>query len=459
MHSMTGERRFVAIRVCAAIVALAFAACARQSEDIAISVEPRSQIFGWLQECPTSWASFIKDLRRSGPPVSTFALPERITEVPEFHDCQRFLVGNGSSYGPLVAIFAAWELERLDFRLDSASRTPSRRQGERPTGAASSSSGRDSSGSATVGFAGALIVNLGERYQARNLVIESGFSCLYLWRSGRWNAAIVPVPHDDLCLKPIRPDTFTTAVENLRVIENVVPASRRHDYPPVARWDYDPRTRQQYIGMKCGLAWCEIGSASFNPNPRYPGPFPDPGEAKVVHIKGWYDEQYLAVDSAGMLVPSRLKGTLIPHPRLDTYTFDNFDRIWAPVAYVALDGGTPQDYAHYKAKHNLEQARVGNSLQTLNEIALCRGIEAVCGVPAGSSPKCTSPPEDAAGVRWWGRVRAVSGSVVYKCITREAHENMGFHVPGTARWRWVLKDETTWTRCIEGCCEMDNTLM
>jgi hypothetical protein len=35
------------------------------------------------------------------------------------------------------------------------------------------------------------------------------------------------------------------------------------DIPPVARWDYDTANHQQYIGLRCGGEWCEVGHSGF----------------------------------------------------------------------------------------------------------------------------------------------------------------------------------------------------
>src|SRR5207245_9510779 len=94
-------------------------------------------------------------------------------------------------------------------------------------------------------------------------------------------------------------------------------------YPPVARWDWDPAHHEQYIGIKCGVAWCEVGSQQFAPAPALTaGPSFDPvtgftattGSDHVYTIKGWYDEQQLAVPAGDGLAPGACHGVLMPKP-------------------------------------------------------------------------------------------------------------------------------------------------
>ena len=466
------------------------------AQDMAMQQDSDST-WGTVQECPHDW-KFIyqrsRDKRTPGTVAVTaatgFAGVGRITDVPEFHDCQRFRL-NATAYGPLVAIFAAWELDSLDIHaardagfqppappadlVAPLPQTPGRPQvtpsiaGTRPAPISQPRSGRGVPGpGATVlpggrgsGMAarriGALILNLGQEYRVDNFVIRPGYNCLYMWLAPTWQARIVPVPTDSACLKPILPDTFSTGTGNLKVIPDWS-GGTRDDYPPVARWDYDETNRQYYIGVKCGLAWCEIGGANFSPNPPYRGPFPAE-VARVRRIKGWYDEQLLAVPGpSGTLVPSRLKGTLIPHPALGRYTATDFDGKWSVAAYVALDGGSPQEFDHYMNKYNLTRAAVGDPVERLNRIELCQGTRGKCGISFWEKPTCGGLNFIGMGqVRWWARVTSpASPKPRVHCVARIDHTSVGRHIPGTARWRWIIGDETSWTRCIEGCCEMDN---
>jgi hypothetical protein len=456
MTSRTRRRWRAVVAASAGIGVAALVACVWRTEEL-----------GWappafaakIQECPQEWYPILKDENKTN-----FAVPERTTDVPEFHDCQKFLVGDGTQYGPLVAIFAAWELDKVTARLDSAAGiaplarpVPGARSDTLTPTSGATAAAPNTGASGSFGLAAALIVNLGARYRVDDFDIRPGYNCLFMWRGGKvqWKAIIVPVADEKTCTNPLGLDSVNTSL-GLKVVEDKTGGNDSKAYPPVARWDYDPVSKQQYIGIKCGAAWCEIGSRNFKPNAAYTAL-----NDRVGRIKGWFDEQYLAIIKTGTggptaPMPSRLKGTLIPHPDLDRYTAADFDNRWAVVGYVALDGDT-QQLPFYKTKLNLERAPVGN-LNTLNEIAMCMGSKARC-LPAGAASKCTldgSEPGDQ--VLWWGRITAAtSKAVIYKCVKREDHSMIQppIHIPGTARWRWLLADETSWTRCIEGCCEID----
>ena len=60
-------------------------------------------------ECPHNWLE-------SRTPTNHFLIPGKITNVPEYHDCQRFLVKNGEGglkYDSLEAIFVRYELDTV----------------------------------------------------------------------------------------------------------------------------------------------------------------------------------------------------------------------------------------------------------------------------------------------------------------------------------------------------------
>src|SRR5262249_9541223 len=62
-----------------------------------------------LPECPHDWSQLPKRLGGGRVPAEGFYTVGPITDVPEFHDCQR-LVDSTGEYGPLVAVFAAYDL-------------------------------------------------------------------------------------------------------------------------------------------------------------------------------------------------------------------------------------------------------------------------------------------------------------------------------------------------------------
>jgi hypothetical protein len=247
------------------------------------------------------------------------------------------------------------------------------------------------------------------------------------------------------------------------------------DYPPVARWDWDPVHHQYYIGIKCGAAWCEVGQSGFTASNTHAGlaqdffPAPDPNnllERRVVEIKGWYDEQPLAVydRTLGTIRPTALIATVFPDYGLDAIRDQSaFDGEWVRMARVALRLHHPwamgdidqtlEDLSNYILKFNF--ALTGDS-PVLNEVFICRGSAQACGVPAAfTTDECD--PETTDGADWWVKLRragqendsrSLYGCVTYRMVT------MGFRIPGTVRFRWLADDEGAWVPCVLGCCEV-----
>ena len=153
----------------------------------------------------------------------------------------------------------------------------------------------------------------------------------------------------------------------------------------------------------------------------------------MIGVKGWYDQQVLAIMGGdGRLTPSGVTGTIIPHPALDRADLTNEHfREWKPAAYIYLD-------APYKGKRlPLPQG--------LTEFDLCFGTVGECGIDPVPTA-CAG----VAGEAWWGRLRPEGGEPEYRCLRHDATTKV---IPaGSARWRWLEDDETTWVRCVEGCC-------
>src|ERR1044071_4084538 len=91
---------------------------ARHSEDIRAN----------LPECPHDWTTLhvaLTDSTKDPLPVGIastytfatgFVAPGVTTNVPEFHDCQRIILEDGVTYGPLMAVFASRGLGQLPFQ-------------------------------------------------------------------------------------------------------------------------------------------------------------------------------------------------------------------------------------------------------------------------------------------------------------------------------------------------------
>jgi hypothetical protein len=415
-----------------------------------------------LQECPQHWDSVVVDVDKGTvfsiptPTFGGFALTREITDVPEFHDCQKLLLDRGTKYGPLVAVFAAYDLDslerRLDLRKDSAASSPE----FRPTA-----------------LAAGLILNLDSTYSSAGttvpppqlpLEIRTGFSCLYVWRLNTdtlWHAGILPVGnrHSE-CLTPRDPATLPLG--ELKVIRDAAPRFTKQHYPAVARWEWDDTNKQQYIGIQCGPAWCQIGSHTFRESaPWLSGDRPPSATTQVQRIKGWYDEQFLAVRDGSGVKPSTVRGIVFPDTSLKSRSRTDYHRRWLPVAYVALSHPSP----YYVTKFNFDPVLAGAPLSAMNTLSFCYGTTADCfsrfGIPI---PKFVCPQElQPAGQAtipqgsWWVKIEAASGSrrPMFKCAVRTDHSNANITIPPTSRWRWLADDETMWKECLEGCCRLE----
>jgi hypothetical protein len=311
-----------------------------------------------------------------------------------------------------------------------------------------------------------------------HLGIGPNFNCLYLYydAAGVLTAKMVKEPSLGpgvrACLDGVNP--VTTPGKKLSVIRTSNGTSG--DYPPVARWDWDVVNKQQYIGIQCGDGWCEVGAPGARPFTPSPGHWAStgapPGVTRVLTIKGWYDEQFLALpNGGGGAEPSAVKATIIPDPNLVSRHRSDYTGSWVRVAHVALlvgNGGTAAA-AYYKQKFNFDAVPVNPSLTGMNKMWMCYGTRDECHVPAPPPP---APPAPAAGCgpdkklpfiwfirRWWVKVESASGDkVMYRCVTRRDHlaatSAMQIVSPATARWRWIANDESTWNYCeVAGCCE------
>jgi len=462
----------------------------------------------------------VEECPNHGSHADTFTLPGQITNIPEFHDCQRFMI-DGRTYDSVYAIFARFRLDTVTFpsrvqcyrevpggpvRVDSTSRLRVARTGI----ALLDTTGRglvdpdgrvrvDSTGTrllnpdssvrgqivhcreipgltvTRIGVPVALIQTRGGRY--RPLGIDVTFNCLYLSHQSPsgWSAKMVPVRGEGDCLpREVNFDRLSGTV--LTVFPRVGLGFRKEDYPPVARWDRDPRHGLYYVGVMCGGAWCEVGATRTEEVHAVPSMITAPSpvlvssrnfrvgvglplnEAQRTHrrvyeIKGWYDEQYLAVPTAAGLRPSSILGTVFPDAGLDARTLRAYTAQWIAAAHVVIS----EPSQHLKTKLNLE---AGSVPDTMNTVYLCSGSVEQC-IPVDSratmNARCrgaTDNMDPASRARWWARIVAVSGQVAYKCVKRTAHP--GMRMPGTARWSWdkTRYDDPIWVDCEEGCCKV-----
>ncbi len=377
-------------------------------------------------ECPVDTAAWVMkgDQRIT---LTQIPIAGPISNIPEFHDCQRFV--KDTLYDSLYAIYASFRLASLDLRLDSLADTTIHPEfiGKQ------------------VAVPVATVFSYGGTYVP--LRIEPGFNCLYLWLVGKaWHAKMVPMgPSEPRCGDPIVDPEGAPGKELLVLPPGGGPSL---SVPAISRWDWDSVNAKQYVGIKCGNAWCEIGDSDLVSTPPYSGTLvfdPVPvGTASptavlaVARIKGWNDVQRLAVKDGDHVVPSMIWGTIVPHPLLDKLDDPAKFKSWVHVADEVVEGPA----ASYP-KLNLTAG--------VNKVYLCHNIPSACGIT--SPPACAADPTD--GIQWWARITSGIGASVDRCVVRRTHTDPGVPpIPGAARWRWQAKDETNWIRCPTGCCEI-----
>lgn len=255
-------------------------------------------------------------------PATGLAVPGPITDIPEFHDCQRFIEADGKFFGPLHAIFASSVLDSVVSALKweevlwTSSSPPTATVNGLTglvtaitpgtatiTGTSTSNAshvitvalnisgsnmsdtmppvvisgntlaalqmnpGRSVRLSAAVAARTDSTLAVGQIYTYGNgypkLGIGPNFSCLYLYFDVNYSltAKVIPFADTEHSEKACLGVANPQAVVGtiLQVVRTV--GWQANDYPAVARWDYDTVNSQYHIGIKCGNGWCDVGSA------------------------------------------------------------------------------------------------------------------------------------------------------------------------------------------------------
>ena len=375
-------------------------------------------------ECPHDPRTLPKGDQHD--PAKAFESSRRVIDIPEFHDCQRFVkVGStkrDTFYLDLFAIYAADSLEHHF--------TESKPHGFKIAATIYSYSVPDDQLPETV---------------YTPLGLEPGYSCLYLARTDtQWLARVRP--H----LNSACPLTTDSRGHDLKVIPLTLPEGfTPRDIPPVARWDWDATNSEQYIGIRCGEKWCEIGADHLVPSAAalpVPPEFTSQQDRKVFQIKGWYDQQLLAIRDPGSPVglrPSSTMGTVVPNPQLYRKRKADYRKgVEVAFFYVTSD--------EYQNKLNLKLSPLGGPKR--NSLVVQSNLWADVMELLGKD-----------SVFWNGNfVATTTVKAKAKVIKRNSHAYMTTpgtgpkikpDIPRTARWRWEKEDETVWTECLQFCCE------
>lgn len=421
------------------------------------------------EECPHDWpwtAAQEKNIE---------AFTGERDEVPEYNDCQRFLLGSMSdpSYGNVFAIFVAAsvaEAHGTDGDTPQAPGESVRAPSSDPAAGTSAANGN--------GMSAVALIAAWDDYRPLGIP-RPGFYCLMMDSGSRPNAAIVEAGANADCDNPVmstRHDLFVFRQPNRPNLPGRPPNEQLTptDVPGVVRWGFDgvPAAGAaatgnwvQYAIVPCGTAVCYVGptgpggsGAGFTPKPPYTiladmsGTLPQKGRTREVDF--WHDTQFLAdpgssTGSTNPVVPP-LVGVLIPDESLGNRTRQHFEDDWVRVAEVAMSGSA------YDSKFNFT-ATTGDVYNTVDACAYtgsASGSHNCDGLPTNIDSKCqATDPTDPAALKWRARHTSANGTVTYHCIQYIPPSTPGLEVPGTARWKWLADDEALWFRCEDGCCK------
>ena len=480
MHA--ARRSLIPLAALASTAALlALAGCAEPGTDTSGatgSADGRPECPHILSERYTAPDSFAAALDARG----RLSVPGAATNIPEFHDCQRFRVRDAMTkairYDSLYAVFLRFNLRQkyrewgargdtvsIKLPVSGASAPPALS----PAAATSSvASGSPTAPPTLPNVSGGLIVALVLAEGAYEpLGFVRGMNCVVLQKAGTgYSAYVIGVGYDDShCFSPRRATVRSARQLNVTVLRKAQTGIDDGDYPGAARWDWDGKNEQHYIGLPCPGGWCEITrSPDYQASQNYTSHPTASGSNNETHIwrgKGWYDEQHLANFVQGRPVPTGPFATTFPAPKLADRTIKDYQE-WKHVATVVMS----DDSQDYNTKYQYEASQLPPKLEKgVNVIEMCtdsipdaaigashRRSDDNCGVASertarGSLSKCQSA--------WYARVTH-DGKVRRVFCVKYRGFDKGYDVPGVVRWRWRADDETIWIRCPTGCCEMDN---
>jgi hypothetical protein len=201
----------------------------------------------------------------------------------------------------------------------------------------------------------------------------------------------------------------------IRVARETFPAAT--DIPPVTRFVQSGDTLT-YVGVRCADAWCNVGAAGPPLVESVHKDAPGVPATAQAQVKGWFDEQQLAVPAGGgTLGPSQF-ATVVPEPNLEHIESFASPQLVARVYF-------PVENPVYKRKFGFAQG--------WNTIEL-QGTEGMD--------------------NWIATIKTSTGNPTTLPVMRKAH-TIG-SVPGTARFAWIGRDEWIWIACKIGCCLIES---
>jgi hypothetical protein len=394
-------------------------------------------------------------------PGDTLSVPGRITNVPEYHDCQRFLLDQNKTlvYGELEAVYVRYNLYRI---LQEEERHPARAVADRWSIDSAS-------------FPGATretlihTIVVGEVRSEGSylpLGIVKGYNCIVL----RWISVTQPTSFVGWMVPVTKEETCSP--ENVGALAGL-PRTRLHvtrhaplsvpSTTQLSRWEWDPHRSLQFIGITCPGGWCDLRGYAGTPDPN---PLDDDGlsiaeGANKKITEGTWDWQYLAKYTSSpfgvKLSRDGAYGMIVPDEALASYTITDYQaHNWLTVAWVGMNDTSK----NYHDMLNFEKAWHVSPHGPLNKVEMCfskDGSDCTGGRPPDACAKDTN-----LNGYWYARVTSAEGGLpMYKCVTQTiTYVTVGTvkvvvdPPPGVVRWRWLAVDETMWISCPSGCCEV-----
>jgi len=311
--------------------------------------------------------------------------------IPEYQDAQRFTDSPKSPYGPLVCVVARPDV------------------------------GNVTSNQIAAGvMVGVIFVDGNSTMQAyRDLnITQAGFYCVIL-RGDVTQATIEGhiVPATNNQCAPISTSTIITSRPR-----QFATATNSNDYPAVASFAIKKSWRPA-VGIRCADRWCYIGLNNLGDLEVPVQNVPPQGAGHVRHlVSGWFDHQHLGLKDSMFPygIKASIQASIVPDDSLDGYTLADFSTR-RNVAQVYVMGGAPS------TKYKTVWGFTNTGAASPNQMAL-----------------------QLAGGVWQVYVNGALNTQLR--VTRTDHSGAGFHIVGTARWKWNDRDEQVWVRCGEGCC-------
>jgi hypothetical protein len=365
-----------------------------------------------MESCIDQWDGRSKDSLIAQTHAEALRLVKMFLEIPEFHDEGRLPAGNdarGPILGPFAGIFASPFLHGFT------------RPGQIYE-------------QGMPGLLAALVVVDSQKGDVipqsyKRLHLANGLNCVWLYlppppKGPRYLVATRDLPfrayvsHPGAGMKCDRNGAMSQALSVAPIQSPAFPGESA--CPAVGRFDVDG-DGNPVLGFKCLDAFCEIGTTrARRPSHIPPGNANVPqGERRVSVIKGWHDEQVLAIrDQYGTWRPSGVGAIIKPEPAAAAYDASDFDHQWRKVATIWI----------HDLPETSKYAKVWKLANGANEVWY-----------------------QFDGKDWKAEIRRRNFRHPWRYMKRTFHHDVA--VPATVRFRWTGLDDGVWAPCGNACCK------